>query len=392
MKYAGALNNGLQTIGGTQNGTPSQSENDTGHDTGATFEDKTHTMLDYLRNSLTSDLERVKTYRNRKTGYSNIDRYNSLFPGLYVIGGVTGNGTTTFCGQMADNLARAGESVLYFSLEQTELELVTKGLARLTAQECLDTYGAGALTKSPLTGAMSAIDIRAGRITDSVKRAIETYKTFADRLRIIECKFDITADMICNSVCNFMNKHNGVKPVVFVDYLPKREAVDDTVQRFKKFSAEADIPVFIISSLNRQNYLTVVDFESFKETGGIEYTADVVWGLQLRCMNASIFNTDKDLLTKRKFVRKHKRAKPRLMELCELKTRYSGSSARYFFDYYSEFDLFIPYEAKEPDKTEPEDFAEEVDTEIQQDFEAFKENEPFETSTIKSARKPKRLS
>ena len=26
--------------------------------------------------------------------------------------------------------------------------------------------------------------------------------------------------------------------------------------------------------------MTPVDFESFKESGGIEYTADVVWGLQ----------------------------------------------------------------------------------------------------------------
>ncbi len=52
----------------------------------------------------------------------------SLYPGLYVLGAISSLGKTTFCGQMADQLAFVGEHVLYFSLEQTRLELVTKGL------------------------------------------------------------------------------------------------------------------------------------------------------------------------------------------------------------------------------------------------------------------------
>ena len=350
-------------------------------------EKDTHTVLMYLEKSLYGDLERVKVYRTRKTGYSNIDRYNSLFPGLYVIGSVTGNGKTTFCGQMADNLARAGELVLYFTLEQTELELVTKGLARLTAQEWLDKYGADALTKYTHTDAMSAIDIRAGRITGSVKRAIEQYKTFAERLRIIECGFGTDINAICETVKNFMATHGGVKPVVFVDYLqlvrnpnPRlstKEAVDDNVRAFKKLSAENELAVIVISSLNRQNYLSVIDFEAFKESGGIEYTADVIWGLQLLVMNAGVFNTDKDLQTKRKFVHEAKNATPRKIELCGLKNRYGRSNTRYFFDYYAEYDLFIPYECE----------ASEIDAEMAESYQAFKaRSERDSTSTGKAKR------
>ena len=141
-------------------------------------ETDTHTVLHYLKNFIYSDIERVKKYGTRKTGYSNIDKYNSLFPGLYVIGSVTGNGKTTFCLQMADYLASVGEYVLYFSLEQTELELVTKGIARLTAKEMLKKYGNDALTKYTNTDAVSAIEIRGGKITPIVKQAIETYKTY----------------------------------------------------------------------------------------------------------------------------------------------------------------------------------------------------------------------
>lgn len=316
-----------------------------------------HTVLTYLEKSLQGDLKRVMTYRKRKTGYSNIDRYNSLFPGLYVIGSVTGNGKTTFCGQMADYLARSGEAVLFFSLEQTELELVTKGLARLTAQE-------------NSSNAVSAIDIRKGKITDSVIRAIGTYKEFAGNLRIIECGFNVDVDGIINTVKNFMAIHEGVKPVVFVDYLQivkpakeaakmtKRDSIDDIVQRFKKLSAENDLAIILISSMNRQNYLSVVDLEAFKESGGIEYTADVVWGLQLLAMNAGIFEQEKSLQKKRKFVREQKNASPRKMELIGLKNRYGRSGTRYFFDYYAEYDLFVPFERDE----------EEIDAEMTQAF------------------------
>lgn len=346
-----------------------------------------NTMLGYLENSFYSDIERVKKYRTRKTGYSNIDKYNSLYPGLYVVGSVTGNGKTTFCLQMAEYLASVGEHVLFFSLEQTKLELATKGLARLTAQEVLKKYGNDALTKYTNTDAVSAIEIRGGKITPIVKQAIETYKTYAENLNVFECSFATSVEEIIDTVNAYVSKHE-VKPVIFVDYLQivepaksnknmaKRDSVDDTVKRFKNLSKENELAVFLISSLNRQNYLSVVDFESFKESGGIEYTADEIWGLQLLCMNATIFNTDKDLQTKRKFVHDAKNATPRKIELAGLKNRNGRSNTRYFFDYYAEYDLFIPYE-REPL---------EVDTEMENAYKTFKARYESEEMT----RKPKK--
>ena len=76
--------------------------------------------------TLESDLTRFQQYKDRKTGYSNIDAKMSLYPGLYVLGAISSLGKTTFCGQMADQLAGVGEHVLYFTLE-----LVSKALSRL---------------------------------------------------------------------------------------------------------------------------------------------------------------------------------------------------------------------------------------------------------------------
>ena len=119
-----------------------------------------------------------------------------------------------------------------------------------------------------------------------------------------------------------------------------KETVDNTVTELKRISRENGLTVFVISSLNRSNYLSPVDFESFKESGGIEYTADVVWGLQLQCMNDDIFTNERKTIDKRKTVKAAKEAKPRKIELVCLKNRYGRCSYSAFFDYYPEFDLY----------------------------------------------------
>ena len=100
----------------------------------------------------------------------------------------------------------------------------------------------------------------------------------------------------------------GKKPVVFIDYLQilqpeqdekgrtqtTKETVDTTVTELKRISREQGLTVFVISSVNRANYLTPIDFESLKESGGIEYTADVIWGLQLQILNDKLFDSPKD--------------------------------------------------------------------------------------------------
>ena len=315
----------------------------------------------YLEKSLEGDIGRFQRYSNRKTGYSNIDAITSLYNGLYVVGAVSSLGKTTFCTQMADQLAQANEHVLFFAFEQTQMELVTKGIARLTAQEWLDKYGSDALTKYTYTDAVNALEIRSGRITASVRRAIAEYKRFAVHEAIIECNFMMTIDTITATVREYISR-TGVKPIIFVDYLQlirpldkkqtTKDAVDEHLRALKQLQMENELVIVLISSLNRQNYLSVIDFESFKESGGIEYTADVIWGLQLSVMNDDLFDTDKKLKTKRDAVRAAKKATPRRIELVGLKNRYGVSSYKCHFDYYAQYDLFLPVEEQEGTENE----------------------------------------
>ena len=293
----------------------------------------------YIGEKLRRDKVEFLKNKSRKTGFENLDRITNLYPGLYVLGAISSLGKTTFACQLADQLSEAGEHVLFFSLEQSRFELVTKGLSRLTA-------------KKNMKMALSAMEIREGKMTQELEDAEKEYSKNGENEIIYECRFDTTVETILDKVKDYMEKNSGVKPVVIVDYLQivrpvdkrqsTKDGVDSNVRAFKKLQIENELVVLLISSLNRSNYLTPVDFESFKESGGIEYTADVIWGLQLSIMNDEIFDKEKALKTKREAVVEAKKKKPREVELVCLKNRYGISSYKCRFDYYTQYDYFVP--------------------------------------------------
>ena len=106
--------------------------------------------------------------------------------------------------------------------------------------------------------------------------------------------------------------------------------VDDIVHKLKTFSCESGALVFIISSFNRLNYNTDANLASFKESGAIEYSADVVLALEL-VKPAANPSTMRELML----------AQPRLIKLTCLKNRF-GALYEVLFSYYSKYDYFEP--------------------------------------------------
>jgi replicative DNA helicase len=296
-------------------------------------------VSEYLSQAFVKDIEKFKTYKDKKTGFYNLDQIiGGLYAGLYVIGGISSVGKTTFVHQLGDQLADQGDHILYFSLEQSKFEMVSKSLARLTA-------------KADYDNAVTGLSIRSGNINQAVIKAAEQYEETAKRVNIIEGNFKTNVDTIQEYVKNYI-ENNQVKPIVIIDYLqiiqgndPRQSdkmKIDNIVTALKRMSRDNDLTVFVVSSLNRGNYLTPIDFESFKESGGIEYTADVVWGLQLNAINDSIFDSAQKIKEKREVIRNAKAAEPRKIELMCLKNRYGISSYSCNFNYYPKHDLYIP--------------------------------------------------
>lgn len=295
----------------------------------------------YIDNLMAADIEQFKTGCAVKTGFANLDKQSGgLFNGLYVIAAISSLGKTTLAHQIADNLAMAGRDVVYFSLEQSTLELVTKSLARITAKQDRDN-------------ATTALAIRCGNFGQNVQSALEEYRrSTGDRLSIVEGNFNCNVGYIGDYLRQYIHK-TGCRPFVFVDYLQilqpedderrsAKETVDHTITELKRLSRSLGLTIFVICSVNRANYLTPIDFESLKESGAIEFTADCIWGLQLKCLSQeALFTEANKIKEKRDRVREAKAETPRQIELVCLKNRSGKPTFSCFFDYFPAHDLFV---------------------------------------------------
>lgn len=278
-----------------------------------------------------------------KTGYDELDDLltGGLHEGLYVLGAVSSLGKTTFTIQMADQIAEQGQDVLFFSLEMSRHELMAKSISRHSYMNYRN-----AKSKQGNELAKDTQHILNNRLykfydteeKEALQEAIKGYEKQAEHLFIIEGKYKgqrVTADIIKQVTENHI-KETGNKPVVFIDYLqiigtpPEQRygtdkmKIDEIVETLKDISRENKIPVFVVSSFNRASYKTPVSMESFKESGIIEYTADILLGLQPAFMVEGV----KDIDEKIKEMEKAQRNKEAVqLQLKVLKNRngYKGS-------------------------------------------------------------------
>jgi len=240
------------------------------------------------------------------TGLKSLDAKldGGLYPGLYVLGAVSSLGKTSLMLQIADTISHAGKAdVLFFTAEQSADELMAKSLSRITGEYAqgkgMNRYLSA---RSILRGGWEGMD----RAT--LEEAGREYQEIARHLWIIEDDGSrmindtrIGLDTIRNRVKAHV-KNTGNRPVVFIDYLqiiqsdddvnvdpnkarPNRsdkQRMDEMVSELRRLSKAEQIPIIAVSSLNRDAYDGAIAMSAFKESGAIEYGADVVIALQPR--------------------------------------------------------------------------------------------------------------
>ena len=98
----------------------------------------------------------------------------------------------------------------------------------------------------------------------------------------------------------------------------------------RRMAGDLRTPVFVISSLNRSSYSGSISIDSFKESGGIEYGADVLLGLQPAGMTETLdgLNDTKAKAEAGRIVRELKAAKDRPCEIVVLKNRNGSMPSR----------------------------------------------------------------
>ena len=283
----------------------------------------------FFKEKFGTKVEEMKEYASRKTGFANLDSEQIFTPGLYVLGGLPALGKTTFAWQLLEQMARQGEKCVYCSYEMSEFELYTKSAMRELFSRDRNTN-------------LTSAGIRRGDETRTLKEILVEFGEIGIDLTVVEMQEQDIDDLIFG-----LRKYCVEKaPVIVLDYLQivpvrRREAsakqgIDEIVRKLKNFQRETGATFIVISSFNRQNYGQQVAFESFKESGNIEYSADVVWGLQLyatRELKEGATNQNREIISKAK------EANPRQVELKCLKNR-QGKNYSCYFKYYAAVDTF----------------------------------------------------
>lgn len=314
---------------------------------------------EYLSTSAFNDLNNfiIKTREKNSfypTNYPYLDHIldGGLYAGLYFIGAISSLGKTTLALQIADQLAEQGTDVLIFSLEMDKNELIAKSVSRYTFLLDEDPEKKTAkTTRGILTG--SRYDSYSDKETELIRQAIAEYAKIAGNIFISIGVGNIGAEEIKGIV----EKHvrvTGKTPVVIIDYLQilapysdrstDKQNTDKAVLELKRISRDFNTPIIGISSFNRDNYNEPVNLASFKESGAIEYSSDVLIGLQYAGMDYQEGETEGKRRTRvrelyKDVQRKGKEGYPLPIELKVLKNR-NGSKGRTNFNFYPFFNMF----------------------------------------------------
>jgi len=116
------------------------------------------------------------------------------------------------------------------------------------------------------------------------RNAVGRYKDLGKWLKVIEADYRHTCDVI-RSMAEDEKAQHGKPPVIVIDYLQampsgdavgrdKRHEVDAIVSDLRRIARDVGCPIVLISSMSRGEYQRC-QLSAFKESGGIEYGADV---------------------------------------------------------------------------------------------------------------------
>ena len=292
------------------------------------------------------------------TGFSALDSVlNGGFrTGLYVLGAIQSLGKTAFCMQMMDGIAAAGNDVLVFSLEMSRDELVARSVSRITYELSVEAGQPGRMAYNALellSGSWYGRDGQEGEAR--IMEAVKAYSRYSDNVFIFEGIGDVTAGQMLETTQRHIQL-TGHRPVVLCDYLQivptanarsrtDKQNIDYNVVALKRMSRDLSIPVIVISSFNRQNYLEPLNPSAFKESGAVEYSADVLIGIQYQGMEYRLGDEKEAQRARRigalmrEWEKLGRIGKPQGLHLKVMKNR-TGYKDSACFNYYPAFNFF----------------------------------------------------
>lgn len=317
-------------------------------------DDEAERTAEYLKNAASCSLSdfagqvpAAEFFKPIKTGFSKLDDAlgGGLSPGLSVVGAISSLGKTSFCLQMADQIAKQGQDVLIVSLEMSRRELIAKSVARAIAQKVERDKLPNRLLKTARQILTRNFGLGFNLEEMAVKDdAIKEYSKVAERVFIFESVSNFTADGV-RKLIEMHKAARGVVPVVILDYLQilapidgrmtDKQNTDSSVNRLKVASRDLNAVIVAVSSFNRESYTASASMQAFKESGSIEYSSDVLIALQLAGLGNLKKGADRD-----EFINSMKAKEDREIELIVLKNRFGPSGRKIDYRFLAKHDYF----------------------------------------------------
>ena len=198
------------------------------------------------------------------------------------------------------------------------------------------------------------------RDRDIYFNSLEKYRKENKNLYIIESVFNYGVGELEKDIKKHM-EFRGKKPIVFIDYVQilspindrytDKQNTDRTVTHLRRIARDYHLTIFGISSFNRDNYNNPVTMTAFKESGAIEYSSDVLMGLQPQGLQFAKNNAEKE--ENRQIIEDCKSSDERYIELVILKNRNGRTGGKVYFKFIPKFNYF------EEDKKDVEEEIEE---------------------------------
>lgn len=296
----------------------------------------------------------VAPWKPIPTGFENLDKVlnGGIIPQLYVLGAQSSAGKSTFMLNIAEKIAQNKHPVMYYSLE-----MPSDYIARLMICHKMLEHKRGFDKKLAMRNFTNRIEeIKNGEQKSFFEQAFGDYKKLGEYFYVFERdkqNSGYNAKKIYDEVEEFKKKNKNQSPIVIVDYLQildgekdkyisdQRSVVEYNVGYLSQIANELKVPVVAISSISRVAYNGKprdILLSDFKESGRIEYSADVVWALQ----TAAIDNNSEIM--------------KRTLKLSILKNRYGEKDVSAWLSFYPEFGLFEKGEkAPEGSETQAEE-------------------------------------
>jgi replicative DNA helicase len=256
---------------------------------------------EFLKNNqdyLYSYLKKIEAYSKRPvlaTGFDKLDRLldGGLYDGLYLLGAIPSIGKTAIALQIADNVSRQGIDVLFFSFEMSKFELTSRLISKIANESYLAKNGT--LSTRQI---MKNSFIRSEPHTKAFNQAYEDYFSNVSKhlwIKEINYFWDVNGKEYSYNISTLIGdikQHieiTGRTPLVIIDYLQlipsldekatDKQNIDRLTSMLKQTSREHEMAVLAISNFNRVSYKEKPTMASFKESGSIEYSADVLMSL-----------------------------------------------------------------------------------------------------------------